>query len=226
MSVFNDNRRYLMVVAILILVAFCVYFNYAFRSHENTLVREMAHEKQQDVGLIGGIIDKLVYLEDKTGIGRDFESVLIFAVEYIEANYHSTFAQVFDEQLNPLIPLHPGVGGGRKHNPLDYPEFIRAVNNNEYGDLVYHYETEEAGGRDVYMTFRWVPTDANHTPRYLVAVGISKYTINEQIDTRVIYGAIALIIISAVFIIGGAVLIIKLGYIWDMREGDKWRRKW
>ena len=220
MRIFNDSRRYLIVLAVLILVGFCLYFNFAFNAHEDTLVREMAHEKRQDVGLISGIVDKLAEMDKEAGIHPGYEELLLFAVRYIEANFHLTFAQLFDDRLTPVTPLNPGVGGGQKHNPLDYPQFVEAVLNNESGDLVYSYATEQAGNRDVYMTFRWVPADTGHSVRYLVAVGVSRYTISEQIDMLAIFGALALIAVAAVFIISSAVIIIKHGHTYDSREGD------
>jgi hypothetical protein len=223
---FNGNRRYLIVLAIFILVAFCIYFNYAFRAHEDTLVREMAFEKQQDIGMIAGIIDRIAELDREMDRNPIYDDILIFTVRYIEENFHSTFAQVYDDHLNPLTPLHLGVGGGQKHNPLEYPQFIEAVRNNEYGNLVYVYETEQAGKREIHMTFRWMPSDPNHSSRYLVAIGISKYTINEQIDNLAIYGAFALILVASLFILGSSVLIIRLGYIYRKRAGDVWRDKW
>ena len=223
MHIFNDNRKYLLVIAILILVGFCFYFNYAFRAHEDTLLREKTHEKQQDIALLAGIIDKLVEIDDRTGHYHEYSEMVLFAVQFIEINYHSTFAQAYDAELNPLTSLHPGVGGGQKHNPLDYPEFVYAVRNNESGSLTYTYETPEAGNREVHMTFQWVPTDPGHAERYLIAIGISKFTISESIDKLAIYGAVALIVVAALFIVGGAALIVRLGNIYDQRKGEKWR---
>ena len=222
-SIFSGWRKYLFVAALLILVAFCFYFSYAFKSVEDTLVREKAWEKQQDVNLLCGVVDSLVEIDEAMRYSYGYEEVLQFAVQYIEANYTSTFARVFDDNLNPLTPLSPGVGGGQKHDPLDYPEFVEAVCNNESGSLVYWYETEQAGGRYIHMYFRWVPTDTSRTSRYLVAVGISKYTIKESIDPKVTYGAVALIIVAAVFIISTVILLCRLGYIYEQRAGSKWR---
>ena len=201
----------------------CTYASYANHSSENTLVREQAWEKQQDVQLLCGIVDKLVEMDKATGHSYGYEEVLQFAVTYIESNYTSTYAQVFDEQRNPLTPLSPGVGGGQKHNPMDYPEFVEAVTHNESGTLVYWYETEEAGGRFVHTCYRWVPSDVEHTSRYLVVVSISKYTIAESRDPMLTYGAFALIVFAALMIVFAALLISELGYIYEKREGDKWR---
>jgi hypothetical protein len=218
MSFLNDKRKYLFVVAILILAGFCCFFNYAFGAFEDAIVREKVWEKQQDLGLLCGIVDKMVEMDIQAGKSSGYEEVLTFAVQDIETNYYLTYAQVFDENLHPLTPLHPGVGGGQKHNPVDYPEFVEAVMTNEYGNLVYWYETEEGGGRDVFMTFRWVPTDTGHSARHLVAVGISKHTISEQIDKTVEYGFIALIAVAAVYILGCTALVTKYGQIYARRE--------
>ena len=223
MALFNGKQKYLLVVALLILAGFCTYFSYAFHSVEDTLVREQAWEKQQDVNLLCGIVDKLVEIDAVTGHCYGYEEVLQFAVSYIESSYTSTYAQVFDEDLNPLTPLSPGVGGGQKHNPLNYPDFVEAVKHNESGTLSYWYETAQAGGRYVHICFRWVPTDVAHTSRYLVAVGISKYTITESLDPKVTYGAVALIIVTAFIIVYAILLLMQLGYIYEIREGDKWR---
>jgi len=221
MQIFNDKRRYLLVVAILILVGFCLFFNYVFKANEDVLVREKAFEKQQDLWLLNGIIDKLVELDMANGNHQSHEEILKYAIQFTEANFNSTFAQAYDADLIPLTPLHLGVGGGRKHNPLDYAEFVDAVQNNEFGSLVYSYTTEQAGHREIYMAYRWMPSNPEYPKRYLVAVGISKFTINEQIDTMAIYGAVALIILAGFYIMGCTVLIVRLGDIYDRRQNDK-----
>jgi len=72
------------------------------------------------------------------------------------------------------------------------------------------------------MTYRWVPTGDTGSTRYLVAIGISKYTISQQLDQNAKYVAAALIIVSAVIVIGSAVLFVKLGRIVDQRkDGDE-----
>jgi len=75
----------------------------------------------------------------------------------------------------------------------------------------------------VHMYFRWVPTGATRASRYLIAVGISKYTVNESIDQKVIYGAVALILVSTALDMALVILLGQLGHIWDQRKGDKWR---
>ena len=223
-------RKYLLVAALLILGCFCMFFNYAFESSENRIIREQALEKEQDLGLLCGIIDQLVEMDKATGLNHGYADVLQYAVAFIEKNYYSTFAQVFDENLHPLTELSPGVGGGKKHNPMDYKEFVDAVTSDdpaisEHGKLTYWYETPEAGGRTVHIAYRWVPTDKEHVSRYLVVIGISKYTIVEQVDPLVKYGAVALVIIAGGIILAAVLVLCQLGHIYDFRIGEKWRKK-
>jgi len=221
---FSGKRKYLFIIALLILITFCYYFIYAFGAFEDTLLREKAWEKQQDVNLLCEIVDKLAELDTVKGESYGYEEILRTAVLYIEANYTRTFAQAFDEDLNALTPLSPGVGGGQKHNPLDYPEFVEAVKSNEYGNLSYWYETEQAGGRYIHMYFRWVPTDASYTSRHLIAVGVSKYTIKESIDSKVTYGAVALMVVTAIIILSAAVLLSQMEYLFERRKSKRERR--
>ena len=162
---------------------------------EMLLLQEKAHERRQQTEFIHAMMDTFIEKDINTDQRGD---ILIAAVAYIEAHFDSTYAQVYDAQLNPLNDLHLGIGGGQKHDPLDYPEFVEAILNNEAGDLVYWYETPQAGGRNVYMTFRWMPTDQDHPERFLVAVGISKYSITTHIP--MIFNAAIWIMIFAVTI--------------------------
>ena len=225
MTFLNDRRKYLIVAAMLILAGICYSGILVLRSSGDAQVRETAREKRQDLGLLCGIVDKLVAMDKEAGTGHGYAEILTFAVEDIEANYHLTYAQVFDQDLNPLTALNPGVGGGQKHNPVDYPEFVEAVRANQSGDLVYWYETQEGGGRDIFMTFRWVPTNTGLSERYLVAIGISKYTVNEQINRNAVGVFIAAVSVAAMYITVCTVLIVRLGYIFDQRKKPVWRKE-
>ena len=219
-------RKFLLAYAMLMLALFCVYFQIVLASSEQRAVWQQAWEKKQDVDLLCGIVEKLLEMDRVYNMDYRYDEVLQYAVSYIESNYTSTYAQLFNESLEALTPLSPGVGGGKKHNPLDYPEFVEAVATSESGSLTYWYGTSQAGGREVHMTFRWVPTDAAHSSRYLIAVGISKYTIQESMNPWMAYGTVALILSTSVFIIGVTVLSCRLGYYYDTRREDIHDGKW
>ena len=223
MNLFKGHNKYLVFGAIAILIAYCFYFNHVFAKQEESLITNKALEKRQDIGLLAGLVDKLVEMDHETGGYHGFEEILIFAVQYTETEFHSTFAQVYDENMIPLIEQSPGVGGGKKHDPRDYQEFLDAVEKAKEdgtlaGDLVYTYDTPQAGSREVHMTFRWMPTDTTHSSQYLVAIGISKYTIIGQVDTLTIYGAVSLIVVTALFILFSVYVSVKRGDASEKRD--------
>jgi len=189
----SGKKKWLLLIPFIVL-AFLLWFQAISGSAiEQLLLQEKAHERRQHTEFIHAMMETFI----EKGINTEHRGdILVAAVTYIEANFDSTFAQVYDGQLNPLNNLHPGIGGGQKHNPLDYPEFVYAVQNNEAGDLIYWYETPQAGGRDVYMTFRWMPTAPDNPERFLVAIGISKYSITTHIPK--IFDAVIWFMIFAV----------------------------
>ena len=224
---YNDWRKYVLPLAVLVIVGFGMYLQTAYHAHEDSLVREKAFEKRQDVNLICDTMEQIIRLDDEVN-AELVQYALWYAVSHIESEYVSTFAQLYQQiggNLTPLIELSPGVAGGLKHNPLDYPEFVESIQKHDDGSLVYWYATEEAGGRNVHMYYRRVsiPDGNGYDTRYLVAVGISKYTITEHLDPSIIYGTIALVIVASVIVLGCALLLIRLGHIYEERAGDKWR---
>ena len=202
-------RKYFLLFGLLLIVGGFLFFAYAYPEYEDARVREKALDRQQEVNLLSGIADLLVE-NAGTVDGLTYKDILLYSLKYMETEFTSTFAQLYaiddEDDENPLVPLmelSQGVGGGQKHNPLDYPEFKEAVKNNEFGSLTYWYETEQAGGRDVHMTFRKVPTDPSHTARYVIAVAISKYSVSERIAglikacTIIVFvGAVACIVVA------------------------------
>ena len=195
----NIRRGYLLVFGLLIIISFCLFYSYAYPAYEESRIREKAWDRQQEVNLLSGIADLLVEHGGTAG-GITYEDVLRYSIRYIETEFTSTFAQLYDESLTPLMELSPGVSGGQKHDPLAYPEFVEAVTTHEFGSLTYWYETPQAGGRDVYMTYRWVPTDTSHSNRYLIAVAISKFSISESLAESIRIWTIGLIIIASIYI--------------------------
>jgi hypothetical protein len=221
-GIMNSGRRRWYLLIPLIILAFLIWYQLLSSSAiEALLLQEKAHERRQSTELIHAMMETFV----EKGISADArESILVAAVAYMEANFDSTFAQVYDEQLNPLNVLHLGVGGGEKHDPLDYPEFIEAVlaalnsdSDEKAGDLVYWYETPQAGGRDIYMTFRWMPTDYENSERLLVAIGISRFSLTAHIP--MVYDAVIWIMI---FVVAFTTLLMVFVIIRQTVRADKY----
>jgi len=190
----SGNKKWLLMIPVVVLSFLFWFQSLSGRAIEQLLLQEKTHERRQHTEFLHAMMETFI----EKGINTEGRGdILVEAVNYIESNFDSTFAQVYDENLTPLNVLKPGIGGGQKHNPLEYPVFVDAVQNNGAGDLVYWYETPQAGGRDVYMTYRWMPSDPSHPEeRYLVAIAISKYSITTHIP--MVFDAVIWVMMFAV----------------------------
>jgi len=126
-----------------------------------------------------------------------------------------------------VIVMMPVVSpNARGVNDIGYPEIVSAIMSRENGTYKLWFDKEGATPHDLYIYYRWIPTDKSLDNRLLVMIGVSKYSVNTNIGAWITYGALALIIISAIFIIGAVILLCQLGYIYNNREGGgKWRSK-
>ena len=214
----KEKRRaiYQLIAAIVILCGFCVYLYLAFLESEATLVREKAFEKTQDIKLLCYITETMAGLDDIDN--EAYGAVLQKAVEFIEREYYLTFAQLYDEDLKPYIELNEGAGGGKKHDPMEYREFVNAVTTTNDGSLSYWYETAEAGRREVHMTYLWTPSKDLGVKRYLVAIGISKHTISESLHPAVLYGGFVLVFVLATYMLGGVIAIGSVGLFEKLKK--------
>lgn len=130
-------------------------------------------EKQAQVELLAHEIDSFVERDNDWGT-YDYETDLRISVEFIDSQ-HMTFAAGYDENLNNIATRHKSEA--TEFNPLNYSEFIESVTSNESGVMNLWWEEDNVQGRDMRLYFRWIPTDANLSGRFLVAVAISKLSI-------------------------------------------------
>jgi hypothetical protein len=159
------------------------------------ILSEKYLEKQLDIDLLGSQIDRFVEL-DADWADYDYERVIAYNMERLDS-IPLTFAASYNEQLANVSVRTPDVQGA-PFDPTVYPEFITAVRENEQGKLVLRFDPEIAATRDMYLYFRWVPTDVSLSNRYLTVVAISKYSVSNVSADWVGYGAVALIIITSV----------------------------
>jgi len=202
---FNKKNRYLLAAALLVLVLFCVYFAYALST---AMVQEKFTDRKLEADLICDEIDDFLILDNDWG-SYDYQSVLSKMVSQIDATVTS-YAELFDEGLASVSVRTP-LFNERPFDPKDYPGFLEAIGHNERGDIA--ISVGGGGGAPAYtqyMYFRWVPTDKTLSNRMLVVVGVSKYSLNNGIPPLIEYGAVALIIVSSIFIIGATILFCKL----------------
>ena len=136
-----------------------------------------------------------------------------------------TYAELFDQNIKNLSERSQTFELV-DFSATNYPELVQAMRENDRGEWTVWLDEPGAPPHNVYIYYRWVPTDASLQNRLLIALGVSKHTIDNNISAWVAYGAVALIMVSAVFIVGSVILLCRLGTIYTRRGGaDRWRGK-
>jgi len=208
MIAFIKKHGYVFAVALMILVLFCGYFAYSFSAVNTALMQEKLIDRTFETNLICSEIDYLISKENDWGI-YDYQSFLSQMISQIDATVTS-YAELFDENLNNLSVRSP-LFKEKPFDPKNYPELLQAVEQNERGEII--IDIEQGNGISAYTNFvyyRWVPTDKALSNRMLVLVGVSKHSVDTEIPALIEYGAIALIIVSSIFIIGATILFCRL----------------
>jgi hypothetical protein len=223
LHVINGKGRYLLAVALAIMIAFAVYFIIAFTHAENRLVAEKYNARILTTDVLCVTVDAFV------GEGRDwgiynYDAVLSSVAAYIDASGRdaSSYAELFDSGLNSLSERTPYYLP-MPFDPHDYPELLSEVMQNESGRMTIMLE-HPGDSHNIYLYYRWMPTDNTLDNRLLLMTGVTKHSVNHHISLGVKYGAAALIVVSAGLILWTIMLLVQLGSVHDMRREDReWR---
>ena len=221
MSVLNHKYgRYLLLIPIVIMAVASIYFSRVTAEIDKTLLAEKRLEKRLEIDLIADQIDAFIAV-DNDWYTYSYEPIIANALASLDALPY-TFAALYDGDLNSLSSRTPS------YNPLFEPmlgddAFIEQVMTNPRGEYVMQYVPEGDAARNMYIYYRWIPTDSSLSGRYLAVIAVSSYSVTNRIADWVSVGAIALI---AVVTILNSVLVILLSYlgcIYGKRRGGKHR---
>ena len=189
-------RVLILIVVIIAIVAGGA--NIVSNGIDRMLLAEKLIEKQLEIDLIVEQTDSAIKKDnDWESAYKHYVDSVMIGMELID-RVHMTYAAVFDENLQNLSARSPSYDG-HPFKPDIFPEFIEAVKSNESGKLVLPFTPAGSKERDMYLHFRWLPSDSALPHRLLVVVAISKYTINTRISMWVQIAASFLVI--AIFII-------------------------
>ena len=214
--------RYLLLLPIVIAVLACVYFQNAIISINDTLLAEKLTEKQLELDLICNQVDMLIARDDDWE-RYNYEAMLEDSITLLDG-LPMTYAAIFSQDLENLGARSPSYQ--EAFEPFAASEYlVEAVLSNEQGHAVIPFTPAESVERDMHLYYRWVPTDQSLNNRYLVMVAISRFSITNQVAEWVTKGAIVLISTVTVFNIIMVMLIAKLGWVYQARAGDKYRKE-
>ena len=187
---------------------------------DNALLAEKMVEKRLDIDLICAQIDDYVE-RDNDWDTYDYSAALRRSMAYLDEQ-PMTYAGMFDEDMRDISQRTESYAGS-PFEPMADLSFVDAACRNDHGDYIMPFTPRDEKTRDMHIYYRWVPSDRALTGRYLLVVAISSYSVTTPVSTQIV-SALAVNIISAlIVVIVYAAKSIRLGYIYDMREGDPWR---
>jgi len=192
-GIFTRKYLFLYLLPVIIMITFTVFFLMTTDEMQNNLIKEKFAEKKLEVAMIANHADAFIAQNNDWSTKHNYyKQSIIFDMQALDSA-DMTYAVVFDSTLTPLSSQVNYTGG---FNPLAYPDFISAINNNNIGDAVYHFAPTDGPERDIYLHYQWIPTGPQYNDRFLVVVAISRYTILTQMSVGYQWGAAALIIIT------------------------------
>ena len=203
-------------VAILLVVIAVILVGFQLISSgiNRMLLAEKVIEKHLEFDLIAEQIDFSVSKDnDWESAHEHYVDSSVRSVELLD-RVEMTYAAVFDENLQNLSARSPSYEGS-PFEPNNHADYVAAVRANEKGDYVLPFTPPGAKERDMYLHYRWIPSDTSLPHRLLVVVAISEYTINTRISMWVQ-------ITSALLVFAASIVAI---FVWRKRSTESLNRK-
>ena len=218
-KILPSKRSILIILPFLILAIAAMYIPTMIDSINQTLLAEKFIEKKTDIDLIANTIDKFIELDDDWRT-YDYQTIVGYTMQYLD-EIELTYAAAYDKDLNNLSHRNPSFENS-PFEPPRYADFITAVEQNESGELILPFTPQGAETRDMYVYFKWIPTDKNLDGRFLTVVAISKYSVTSQVSQWITAGSIIFIVVCFLICFPPVILSGELGYVKKMRQGEKW----
>ena len=178
------DAKFMVLALVIVAAIILVIFNLISNGIDRMLLAEKVIEKQFQVGLIAEQINHALEKDNNWTREHDYYAdTILTSMEMID-ELDMTYAAVFDENLQNLSARSPSYVGS-PFEPGGYPEYVKAVQSTESGNLVMPFTPPGSATRDMYLYYQWLPADTSLPDRLLSVVAISKYTINTRISTWV-----------------------------------------
>ena len=200
------KKKYFFMGAILTLCIICSYFYFAFQHLEEFSVQEKFLGRKLIVDIIRESPEK--WHTD------DYMEFVAYAVGKID-EAPGTYAELFDQDFNSLSPRSLTFQG-RPVRIENYPDLLSQIREHPSGIAVIPFaRSDSAKPHDLHVYWCWLPADSGLGHRYVIVLGTSKYSLDVGYSQRLVYGAITLIIATAIFVIAA------LNSLFLCRDGDQ-----
>ena len=202
----RDTRCSVLTSAIIVLVAFTLYFQYTIQHFNDALLQEKIASCQNDLDCFCDTIDFLVQRDDNWDT-HNYEHTLAYAASRMD-DFGGVYAELFDQSFNGLSE-RVRFFQSNPFDPRKYPDLMERFKTEDSGSYIAAYSSDETPTHNLHVLWRWVPTNSEHDNRLLFVVGVSDYEFFSSLrfSSWIAYGSVVLILTSALFIVGSLMLI-------------------
>jgi hypothetical protein len=203
-----------------------MYFQWVTREVNTALLNEKYLEKKHDIGILAETIDGFLAADEDWNI-YDYTKAIAGVTEYIDG-LPMTFAAAYRDEGDGLTPVSGRTASyeASPFDPLSDPEFLIAIKDNENGELTILFEPEGEELREMFVYFKWIPTDPELSNRFLVVAAVSSYSISTPMASWVSIGQWISMGVTFALELMLVILLVRLGHIYEQRDGrQKWRRR-
>jgi Signal transduction histidine kinase len=196
----NGKLKSGLLVLLVSVVAILAIFKVVSNGIDDMLLSEKLLEKQIEVDLVA----EQVNLSLKKN--RDWEREHDYYVNNIMISMEMldrlpmTYAAVFDKNLHNLSARSPSYEGG-PFEPTIYQHFAKTVLSSESGSMLLPFTPPNSPSRDMYLHFKWMPSDPSVPNRVLAVVAISKYTLSNKVSAWMQIAALSLVLAVIVCVV-------------------------
>ena len=179
------NRKYLLLLPILFLVAGALFFRFANREIQNALLQEKYVEIVHSVDMLAAAVEA-----NPGRLWQDHERNITDSVEYLDQLYQ-VYAAAYRPVDGGFTLITERFYETSPFEPFDFCEFTDAINGQDSGGIVIGYAPEGQAYRELYIYFRWMPLYSQPDERYLVIGGVSVHSVTVSVPQWVSAGQLA-----------------------------------
>jgi len=215
---FNGNRKYLHLIPLVILAFLAEAMYYASKKIDAAQLQEKYIQIIESVDMIAAAVEA-----NPDRIWYDHEANIRDSIEYLDGLYqiYGAAYKLIDGKLEIITTR---VYETSIFEPLEYPELMEEIFANDSGRHAIGYTPRNQTFRTLYIYYRWMPLYSPHGDRYLVIGGVSEHSIQNRISLLETGWLWIAVIVTAAITIWPVILLIRLGHIYESRNGpDKYR---
>jgi hypothetical protein len=217
--------RYIVLLPLILALVSLAWTSSIIPALDKAQLEEKFTDTQDHIDGVCAIVDDMIRADDDWN-QYDYERILRQEIERLD-NKPFIFACLYDSDLN-IVSTREASYAATPFLPRTYPEFMTAVRDVEFdmsdpeavdaGSLVLSFTPSGARERDMYVYFRWVPTNDLLNDRYLAVAAVSKYSLTVNVTSTI--GRNLMIQCGILFVseIALTILMTRLGSVWRSRD--------